>query len=72
MSLNIIEQRPEEIREIEDIIHDTYISEDKFENEFQKTITFLRKEFEKSLEKIIEKHLLVTKYSKSVQMNNHD
>ena len=64
VSLNIIEQCPEEIREIEDIIHDTLISEDKFENGFQKTITFFGKEFEKSLEKILEKYLLVTKSSK--------
>ena len=51
VSLNIIEQRPEEICAIEDIIEDTYISEEKFEDEFPKTIRFFKKEFEKSLKK---------------------
>ena len=45
VSLNIIEQRPEKICAIKDIIEDIHTSEDKFEDEFQKTIRSFKKEF---------------------------
>ena len=71
VSLNIIEKMPEETCAIEDITEDLHTSEDKFEREFQKTTRSFKKEFEKSLAKMLQKHLLVTKFSKKYTINEN-